>query len=71
MIVGIVGQLGSGKDYIVNNYILPYFNDDDNDKDCKVHIISMADALKVEIMIKDNISFEKLYIIKDILNNVL
>jgi len=65
MIVGIVGQLGSGKDYIVNNYIIPYLNDNDNDKDSKVHIISMADALKVELMIKDNNSFDKLYIIKD------
>jgi len=59
MLIGIVGKMGSGKDYITNNYILPKLGYD------KCHIISMADQLKVEVMIQFNIPFEKLYIKKD------
>jgi len=59
MIIGLVGQLGSGKDYITENVILPIYGKE------KCQIISMADSLKVELMVHMNIDFEKLYIKKD------
>ena len=59
MLIGLVGKLGCGKDYITENILLPYFGKD------KTHIISMADALKVELMVHMNIEFDKLYLKKN------
>lgn len=59
MLIGLVGKLGTGKDYITENILLPYFGKD------KTHIISMADALKVELIVQMNIDFDRLYIKKD------
>ena len=59
MIIGLVGNLGVGKDFITENFLLPYFGKD------KCQIISMADSLKVELMVHMNIDFDKLYIKKD------
>ena len=59
MIIGLVGQLGTGKDYITENILIPFFGKD------KCQILSMGDSLKVELMVHMNIDFEKLYIKKD------
>ena len=55
MIIGLIGNLGCGKDYITDNYILPYYGYK------KTHIISIADALKVNLMVFYNIKFDLLY----------
>jgi hypothetical protein len=59
MIIGLVGNLGVGKDYITENIIIPYFGKE------KCQIISMADSLKVELMVHMSIDFDRLYIKKD------
>lgn len=59
MIIGLVGQLGSGKDFITENILIPLFGKE------KCQIISLADSLKVELMVHMNINFEKLYIKKN------
>ena len=59
MIIGLVGQLGSGKDFITENILIPLFGKE------KCQIISLADSLKVELMVHMDIDFEKLYIKKD------
>ena len=59
MIIGLVGNLGCGKDYITNNYLIPYLGKD------RCQIISFADSIKVELMVHMNIDFDKLFIKKD------
>jgi hypothetical protein len=60
MIIGIAGKMGSGKDYICNNYIIPIL------KQSRSNFlqISFADQLKVNVMTKNNINFESVYINK-------
>ena len=57
MLIGLVGNLGCGKDYITNNFIIPYLGKE------KTQILSLGDSLKVELMVHMNIDFKKLYII--------
>ena len=59
MLIGLVGNLGCGKDYITNNFIIPYLGKE------KTQILSLGDSLKVELMVHMNIDFKKLYIKKD------
>lgn len=59
MIIGLVGNLGVGKDYITDKFIIPYFGKE------RCQIVSMGDSLKVELMVHMNIDFNRLYIKKD------
>jgi len=59
MIIGLVGNLGCGKDYITNNYLLPYLGKEN----CQ--IISFGDSLKVELLVHMRTNFDKLYVSKD------
>jgi hypothetical protein len=63
MIIGFLGKLGSGKDYLVNNMVIPYLQHHKEHKNTVV--VSYADALKVELMVHMDMDFEKLYIQKD------
>jgi hypothetical protein len=63
MIIGFLGKLGSGKDYLVNNMVIPYLQRHKEHKNTVV--VSYADALKVELMVHMDMDFEKLYIQKD------
>ena len=63
MIIGFLGKLGSGKDFLVNNMVIPYLQNNKNKNN--IVVISYADALKVELMVHLDIDFERLYIEKD------
>ena len=60
MIIGICAKMGSGKDYIANNYIIPILK-----KYNREYIkLSFADQLKVLVMQKYNINYNDVYIQK-------
>lgn len=61
MIIGISGKLGSGKDYICNNVIIPILKN----KDCTFLQMCFADQIKVNVMTKNNIDFEDVYVNKN------
>jgi hypothetical protein len=60
MIIGIAGKMGCGKDYTCNNLVIPilkYYN----------HTflqVSFADQIKINVMTKNQISFDDVYINK-------
>lgn len=60
MIIGIAGKMGCGKDYTCNNLVIPvlkYYN----------HTflqVSFADQIKINVMTKNNIQFNDVYINK-------
>ena len=60
MLIGITGKMGTGKDYILSNYILPYLKS----KNLTCLSLSFADQIKVNAMVKNNVSFEDVYINK-------
>lgn len=60
MLIGITGKMGTGKDYILSNYILPYLKS----KNLRSLQLSFADQIKVNAMVNNNISFEDVYINK-------
>lgn len=57
IIIGVTGKLGSGKDYITNNVIIPVLE--------KVGYrylqCAFADQIKVNVMTKSNVSYEDVY----------
>uniref|UniRef100_A0A6C0DZN7 Deoxynucleoside monophosphate kinase n=1 Tax=viral metagenome TaxID=1070528 RepID=A0A6C0DZN7_9ZZZZ len=61
MIIGIVGKMGSGKDYIATKYILPFM---EGVLRKKVLQICFADQIKVNVMSKGNFSYDELYVNK-------
>lgn len=61
MIIGISGKLGSGKDYICNNVIIPILKN----KDCTFLQMCFADQIKVNVMTKNNIDFKDVYVNKN------
>ena len=65
MIIGLIGNLGSGKDYITDNFIVPYFGYK------RTHIISVADSLKVNLIVDYHIKFDYLYKKKTSYNNFI
>lgn len=60
MFIGITGKMGVGKDHILTNYILPILKS----KNLTSLQISFADQIKVNAMVKCDVSFEDLYINK-------
>jgi hypothetical protein len=60
MIIGIAGKMGCGKDYICNNAIIPLLKN--NRKNFLQ--VSFADQIKVNVMTKQNIKFEDVYVSK-------
>lgn len=61
LIIAISGKMGCGKDFITNNYIIPYVQ---NVLGLKVLQLSFADQLKIITMVKDNIGYNDLYVNK-------
>jgi phosphomevalonate kinase len=61
LIIGLSGKMGSGKDFIASNYIIPFLKDH-----LKLMPLKMAfsDQLKVNVMTKHNISFTDVYMQK-------
>ncbi len=58
MIIGISGKMGTGKDYFVDNYIIPYIEETLKEK---YLVLSFADMLKVNLMVHHNIQLNELY----------
>ena len=58
MIIGISGKMGTGKDYIAENYIMPYI---ENKLKEKCLILSFADMLKINLMVRHDIKLNELY----------
>jgi phosphomevalonate kinase len=58
MYIGISGKMGSGKDYIIENYLKPYIETKLNKK-CL--ILSFADMIKINLMVHNNIQLNELY----------
>ena len=57
MIIGITGHLGTGKNYLITNVIIPILNEP--------HIeLSFADQIKVNVMTKNGVAFEDVYLNK-------
>ena len=56
-VIGITGKLGSGKDYITNNVIIPVLNK----MNYRYLQCAFADQIKVNVMSKNNIRYEDLY----------
>jgi putative hydrolase of the HAD superfamily len=59
-IIGISGKMGSGKDYVAKNVILQLLPPK------RTMIIGFADFLKVESIGKDKLSYERVFIKKDL-----
>lgn len=57
IIIGVTGKLGSGKDYITNNVVIPVLE--------KIGYrylqCAFADQIKVNVMTKNNVSYEDVY----------
>jgi hypothetical protein len=57
VVIGVTGKLGSGKDYITNNVIVPVIE--------KINYrylqCAFADQIKVNVMTKNNISYSDVY----------
>ena len=62
MIIGIAGKMGCGKDYICNNIVIPILQK----YNCKFLQMSFADQIKVNVMTKNNIPFNDVYVDKNI-----
>lgn len=59
-LIGLSGKMGCGKDYIANKYIIPYLES----KGHKTMVWSFADQIKVNVMVKYNISYNNVYVEK-------
>jgi hypothetical protein len=60
MLIGIAGKMGCGKDYICNNIIIPYFKSYGK----SILQVSFADQIKVNVMTKNDISFNDVFVEK-------
>lgn len=58
MIIGICGKMGTGKDYIASNIIIPYLENVLHQKSLKV---CFADQIKINVMTKHNRTYDSLY----------
>lgn len=61
VLIGLIGKMGSGKDYIAYNYIIPYIEKELNRK---AMTFCFADQLKVNVMTKYKIGYKDLYVKK-------
>ena len=60
MLIGIVGKLGTGKDFCLTNLIIPILKS----KNLRYTELSFADQIKVNVMTKNNVDFENVYVNK-------
>jgi phosphomevalonate kinase len=57
IIIGITGKLGSGKDYITNNVVIPVLEK----MNYRYLQCAFADQIKINVMSKNNITYEDVY----------
>jgi phosphomevalonate kinase len=58
LIIGLSGKMGSGKDYIASNYIIPFLKNTLNQNPLKM---AFSDQLKVNVMTKYNIPYNDVF----------
>lgn len=58
IVIGVSGKLGSGKNYIINNVIIPVLK---NYINIRYLEIAFADQIKINVMTKNNINFSDVY----------
>jgi len=58
MLIGLCGKLGSGKDFIAQNYIIPFIQKMYRESCLQV---SFADQIKINVMSKHNIPFDDIF----------
>jgi guanylate kinase len=58
MWIALSGKMGTGKDYIVNNIIKPFI---ENELNKKCIILSFGDMIKINLMTHNNIKLDELY----------
>ncbi len=61
-VIGLCGKMGVGKDYIANNFIIPFIQ---NNLKMKCILLSFADQMKVNVMTKNNVSFDSVFVNKN------
>lgn len=57
-IIGISGKMGSGKDFVCDNVIIPLLESNPKNKVLK---LCFSDQIKINTMTKNNVSFDSLY----------
>lgn len=57
IVIGVSGKLGCGKDYITNHVIMPVIEK----MGCRYLQCAFADQIKINVMTKNNISYEDVY----------
>jgi hypothetical protein len=57
MIIALCGRMGVGKDFVLNNYIIPFLQSKRRD----FIKLSFADQLKVNLMVTHNLTYNELY----------
>jgi|688.fasta_scaffold30666_5 phosphomevalonate kinase len=62
MIIGISSKMGCGKDFITEHYFIPFL---ENKLKLKTLQVSLADQIKVNVMTKEGISYEDVFIKKN------
>lgn len=60
LLIGLTGKLGSGKDYIAHNVIIPILEK----LKCRYLQCAFGDQIKINVMTKYNISFNEVYVNK-------
>lgn len=60
LIIGLCGKMGSGKNYISENYVMKILEQ----RGYNFLEISLADQIKVNVMTKENIKYDELYVNK-------
>ena len=68
LLIGLCGKMGSGKDYIASNYIIPYLKDKLKRTPLKM---AFADQIKVNAITRNNISFNDVYVEKTDFTRIL
>lgn len=57
MIIGISGKIGSGKDYIAENFIVPWFRM----KGVSAQTVAFADQIKINAAAQNDVSIDMMY----------
>ena len=58
VLVGLCGQMGCGKDYLADHYIVPYIEENISTKVMK---LSFADQIKVNVVASKKVPFDSVY----------
>lgn len=66
-VFAITGKIGSGKNYVMEKILLPYLKS----QSYSVSILAFADYLKVKCCIENDISYDRVFVTKDVESRLL